>query len=538
MTIPQIQLKSSEVSFEVLILKTFFVKHKWLLFALLGFVNAIPFTVEGAFFLSWVSFSPFFLLTVKLSDSGIGIKKLFLYILSFFFAFHFGVYHFFLALIPLDFIGIGFIPSLILMLVAWCFLSAVHAIMLSLACLAATKFKVSRYGRIVALAMVIIAVQYLQSLGTYGFTWARVSTPQSALLPLIQSASLFGPYFVDLLLLAVNALIAIAVLSGKYTLFGALAVAVFTVNFFYGYAYMQKDVLSTSSKTVSIVQGNVLTDSKWKSSSSYTTYMKETLLLENSDSLVVWSETAIPTDLNDSRKIISELEAYTLLGGNEMIVGGFFCSNVGRELNGAYYVDVGDFTDSVYFKRRLVPFGEFLPLRSILRHIPILSSINLMSTDLYPGYSTYVMETREGNVGCLICFDSIFPYLARESVSDGAELLVIMTNDSWYKDSTAVYQHNSQAKWRAVENGRYVVRAANSGISSFITPHGEIISSLPPLVKGTLTEEISFIDSSTVYTRWGDVIIFPILLYLLFCISVTLKKRLASAYTARHIHSV
>lgn len=500
---------------------------------MLGIINAVPFTFEQLFFISWLSIAPFFVLILNLYNKGLQGKSLFLYIFLFFFSYHFGIYHFFMALVPMSFIGLGVIPSFLLMAAAWCLLSACHAIMLAVPFYLVLKLKISTSCKTIAFALVFVFVQYVQSLGTYGFTWARISLPQSALLPIIQSASLFGPYFVDLLLLLANSLIAVAYFTKKTSLFGALAISVFALNFLYGFVYMQKDFETTEEKNVSIVQGNVLTNDKWSGSSSYSVYMRETLLLENTDSLVVWTETAIPTDLNDSKKILSELEAYTLMSGNEMMVGAFYCSNVGRELNGAYYVADGEVSDNVYFKRRLVPFGEFLPFRNVLRHIPVLSSINLLSTDLYPGYSAYVTETKSGNAGCLICFDSIFPYLARDSVREGAELLVIMTNDSWYKDFPAVYQHNNQAKWRAVENGRYVVRAANSGVSSFFTPNGETISSLEPLVKGTLTEKISFIEENTLYTKLGDVIIYPIAFVLIAFVLITLQKRRAAACNSR-----
>lgn len=193
-------------------MKTAFTKNKRLTFFTLGLLNALPFTFENLFFISWLSFVPFFVLSVKLTETFTDGKKIFSYIFSFFFAYHFGIYHFFLSLVPMSFIGLGFVPSLLLMLAAWCVLSCVHAIALSLACYGIIRLRIKAVHKIIAMAMAIVLVQYLQSLGTYGFTWARVSTPQSAFLPLIQSSALLGPYFVDLLLLSVNALIAIAVL--------------------------------------------------------------------------------------------------------------------------------------------------------------------------------------------------------------------------------------------------------------------------------------------------------------------------------------
>lgn len=492
---------------------------------MLGVINALPFTFDILFFISWLTFAPFLILLVKQSEGETSNRDLFLYTFLFFFSFHFGIYHFFMALVPLSMVGLGVISSFVVLLFAWIFLSVIHSIVHTVAFYLILKLNIGRTFKLFALPLAFVLVQYVQSLGVYGFTWARISLPQSAFLPIIQSASILGPYFIDLLLLLVNALIAIAYLNGKRALWCSAAITVFLSNLFFGIAYMQKGFEAVGEKDVCLVQGNVLMDEKWTGNSSYSVYMTETLSLENTDSLVVWPETAIPTDLNDSRKILSELEAYTVSSGNEMIVGAFYCSNMGRELNGSYYVSEGKTSDTVYFKRRLVPFGEFLPFRSVLRLVPFLDGLNLFSSDLYPGHSTYVVDTEGGSVGNLICFDSIFHHLARESVNDGAELLVIITNDSWYKDFPAVYQHNNQAKWRAVENGRYVVRAANSGISSVISPHGEVLNSLPPLVKGTVLEKVYFIAEKTVYSRLGDIIIAPVVLFLLYCVLISFKKR-------------
>ena len=92
-------------------------------------------------------------------------------------------------------------------------------------------------------------------------------------------------------------------------------------------------------------------------------------------------------------------------------------------------------------------------------------------------------------------------------MNNGAELIAVMTNDAWYKDFPAVYQHNAQSVWRAVENNRWVVRCANSGISSVISNNGKIVSQIPPLRQGTITETVYFIADKTLYSVIGDIVI-------------------------------
>ena len=257
--------------------------------------------------------------------------------------------------------------------------------------------------------------------------------------------------------------------------------------------------------------------------------MDESLKLDVYDTIVVWGETAVPTSLNDSKMISKELKAYTKMTGNDMIVGAFYENQTGNTLNAAYYITEGNISNDLYFKRKLVPFGEFLPAEFLLKNIPFVKDMNLSSRNIFSGDSPRLIDTEDGKIGCLICFDSIFPYLARSTVKQGAEILVIMTNDSWYKDHPAVYQHNNQARWRAVENGRYVARAANSGISSFISPHGEIIASLPPLYKGSLTETLYFSSEKTLYTVVGDIIIWLIVGVLLVYIAFYIKKTISGS---------
>ena len=142
----------------------------------------------------------------------------------------------------------------------------------------------------------------------------------------------------------------------------------------------------------------------------------------------------------------------------------------------------------------------------------------MLSSSLTPGDNTHVFRTEIGTIGGLICFDSIYEALSRDSVLDGADLLILSTNDSWYKDSAAVYQHNGHAVLRAIENGRYLVRAANTGISSILSPYGDITASLEPLKTGYVVGEISMESSSTLYTILGNAIVWLSLGYLLFLV--------------------
>jgi apolipoprotein N-acyltransferase len=171
-----------------------------------------------------------------------------------------------------------------------------------------------------------------------------------------------------------------------------------------------------------------------------------------------------------------------------------------------------------YGKRHLVPFGEYLPAEQILTKLfPFVSNISQFDSAMTPGGGADIMEINGVNYGGLVCFDSIFPELARKSVRAGADVLIIVTNDSWFRDSPAIYQHNAQAVLRAVENNRFVVRAANTGLSSFISPTGKILQKSEVLKREVMKGQIEIVKNKTVYTIFGDIILYLSFLYTGFC---------------------
>jgi apolipoprotein N-acyltransferase len=139
--------------------------------------------------------------------------------------------------------------------------------------------------------------------------------------------------------------------------------------------------------------------------------------------------------------------------------------------------------------------------------------------DFLPGTKVEPLKFPKAAAGVLICFESIFPELARAMTENGATLLVNLTNDAWYGMSSAPFQHFSMAVFRAVENRRPVVRAANTGISAFILPNGKIVAQSGLFTEALLTKEIDLPDSGlTLYTRYGD--FFAIALTLLSAVNI------------------
>ena len=169
----------------------------------------------------------------------------------------------------------------------------------------------------------------------------------------------------------------------------------------------------------------------------------------------------------------------------------------------------GTLEEENYKKRHLVPFGEYVPMRGFIDTVlPFLSDISMLDDDVTPGTDTAIFDTGSAKIGSIICFDSIYEDLSIDSVKDGADLLAISTNDSWFGDSRAAYMHTAQARLRSVELSRYTVRSANTGLSCSITSTGEIADSLPLLTEGYLVCEVKTIESRTLYSYIGNAFVY------------------------------
>ena len=162
-----------------------------------------------------------------------------------------------------------------------------------------------------------------------------------------------------------------------------------------------------------------------------------------------------------------------------------------------------------YDKRHLVPFGEYVPLRSLLFFFSkFVEGIGDFESGTGPWtlpFPHQIRENHEIRFGVPICFEVIFPDLVRQFVKDGADFLVTITNDAWFGDSIAPYQHFGMVVLRAVENRVAFARAANTGISGFIAPDGRILKATPIFTQQSVTGTIPLRTTITFYTKYGDV---------------------------------
>jgi apolipoprotein N-acyltransferase len=261
---------------------------------------------------------------------------------------------------------------------------------------------------------------------------------------------------------------------------------------------------------VGIAQGNVAQDHKWDpvyQNDTMTRYRDLTLgMVPAKPDLIVWPETATPFFFQEPGPfrqavlaLAGESGAYLLLGSPAFRQTGF-----GQllESNRAYLVSPEGRELAQYDKIELVPFGEYVPYKSVFFFV---SRIVTAVGDVVPGMATTVFRIPAGRFGAMICYEGIFPDLTRRFVAGGADFLVNITNDAWFGRTTAPWQLLAHVTFRAIENRVPVVRAANTGISALIDADGRIRWQGPIGEIVSHTGEVEWPGVQTFYTRFGDV---------------------------------
>lgn len=222
--------------------------------------------------------------------------------------------------------------------------------------------------------------------------------------------------------------------------------------------------------------------------------------------LAVWPESVLPenftrplyTAMFDS--FASESGAYQVVGSN--------IEQAGRNYVGAYVVSPKD-SDAIqsYRKIKLVPFGEFIPFEKwVMRYFPDIEVLGALGAFDAGNRFQAPLSLGGTKLGLNICFESVFPQLWRDQSKQGAQVFVNITNDAWYFDTAAPYQHLAINVVRAVETGRPVLRAANTGFSAYIDPYGRLVRYTGLFTRETLKADVPLWDSETknFYTQWGD----------------------------------
>ena len=503
-------------------LRDFVAKWRWLILSVGGvlFALTVIYPQIGAF--EWIALIPAFWVILTLTaDSTVKYRRLYGLGLVFFWPFYAVNFHWFFYMYPLDFAGMTRTASAVVVTVACLGLSLFQALgaafLLPLMGLAVRGKWLSRHTVLHPLLFACLwtALEWWQAhSGWSGVPWARLAIGQAESILNLQSAAIFGSYFITFLIVAVNGFLAYLFLHpSRRVLCAALAAGLFFGNM--GFGAIRMAVVKDEGTTVqaAAIQGNKGSLDNWGTGSMSAVIevygdLSRQAAADGAE-VIVWPETSIPANIDRRAWVYDYVTNLSAECGVPILCGLFTRVEEGSPADYNSIVVAlpdGSIHDTVYNKRNPVPFGEFVPFRRLVTTlIPPLAEINTLAEDIPPGEDSVVFDLEVGQIGSLICFDSIYEQNAMDSIANGAQVLAVSTNDSWFTDSRGVWMHHAQSQLRAIETGRWVVRSANTGVSSVINDRGEVMEKLDPLKTGYVLEEVRLSERVTVYSVIGNV---------------------------------
>ena len=354
--------------------------------------------------------------------------------------------------------------------------------------------------RILLAATLWIAIEYWRGYGFLnGFPWLQIGYSQITT-PLAGYAPLLGVYGIGFLL-AVSAFSVVEIIQKQ--LQPAAGMMVLLIIWGGGWALQQQRWTDPAGEPISVtlIQGNIEQSVKWQPEQKlYALQLYRAMTEKHWDSnVILWPETAIPAFLSQVQtSFLQPLADDAKQHGVDLVVS--LPTGTGKQ----YYnsVLVSHDLQTLYHKSHLLPFGEYLPLQPVSGWILDLIAIPLGS--FTPG-AEYQPLLKAGGYPFVttICYEDAFGNEVIRQVKEAA-YLVNLTNDAWFGDSSQPYQHLQMAQMRALETGRYMLRATNTGVTAVIAPDGSVQSQAPLFTLYTLTDTIVPMQGLTPYARWGD----------------------------------
>jgi len=359
-----------------------------------------------------------------------------------------------------------------------------------------------------------------------GFPWNFLGTTQWLAVPLIQIADFAGVYGVSALVCLVNfglfftlRRFATQIRSGQpirrlsWELY--LVMVLVAGSFLYGMRHL-RPAEPVRSVRLALVQANIPQSLKFIPGQNEIILQRQRdlteVVLAGRPDLIIWPETAAPSFLLTDRAF-GDMVAGILAQANAPLLTGSFDKEGDRVYNAAFLFSPTGGLAGVYRKMHLVPFGEYIPLRSLWA--PLLKRIGPADYDvdefydLARGTEPTIFEAAGCRFAALICFEDTVASLTRRFARQDVDFLVNLTNDAWFKESPAAEMHLANAVFRAIECRRPLVRATNNGVTAVIDERGVIRSQLESFTEGSLTYELGLAGEQelTFYTRWGDVFV-------------------------------
>jgi apolipoprotein N-acyltransferase len=476
-----------------------------------GVLLVLCFPTVDLFLIAWIALIPFLLSLYDKSPKQ-AFKAGIVLGIPYFFGTLYWIYH-----SINHYGGVSFLPSIAIVILLCLYLSLYTGIFAFLFSITIRNTKLP--ALLIAPAFWVV-LEFLRSYVFTGFPWSSIGYSQYKFLSVIQIADITGIYGISFLVVAVNGALADIFLIKRrtkdmplfpllYTIIGFSFLAVFLIStVIYGQIRLHEERPGKPFRA-SIIQGNIEQDKKWEPSyqNDVMEVYKDLSLKATSSSpaLIVWPETAVPFFFEADRERTEELIDFQnqlnahLLFGSVLVKGK--TNNRYLLSNSAVLLDKDGRPEYIYDKIHMVPFGEYVPLQKILFFI---NKLVVGIGDYTRGDNYLRAGTPFGDFGTLICYEIIFPGLVRKFYSTGGDFMVTITNDAWFGKTTGPYQHFSMAVFRAIENRKPVIRAANTGISGFIDSNGRILFRTNLFQRIVLTEYIKTDSHRSFYSRYGD----------------------------------
>jgi apolipoprotein N-acyltransferase len=363
-----------------------------------------------------------------------------------------------------------------------------------------------------------------------GFPWVLLGYSQTTVLPVAQFASLFGVYGVSMLVAAVSTALAMVLGSRKglpydsavagqpfrpsVSRFAPIVVVLIAVAAIAAWGARRAAAAEWTRAgdpiRVGLIQGNIDQADKQNplhANAIFQGYIRMTRdALQKGAGFIIWPESSTPFLFEDDADASNQIRALARQARVPILVGSDQVERDGanfRYYNSAFLVAADGTSGRAYRKMHLVPFGEYVPLKRLLFFAePLVEAVS----DFSAGQEAVLLPVGSHLVSTAICYEVVYPDLVRQFVAGGSELLTTITNDAWFGPTSAPYQHFEQASMRAIEEGRYLVRSANTGVSGIVDPYGRVLERTDIFQSAVLVGEARFLRTSTFYARHGDIL--------------------------------
>jgi apolipoprotein N-acyltransferase len=355
------------------------------------------------------------------------------------------------------------------------------------------------------------AVEYARTFLFSGFPWNLIATSVVDYPSLIQLDRAIGPYFLGAMIVlpAVVAAWWITQKPASITVVLANGLLGILIMVWWGTGLVASKLVARptagATTVAALLQPNISQEMRWDADNVAVIYRRMMDMTveaaRHGAKVIIWPESTVPLSYTQTDYFRSAIESLSREHGIDIILGSVATdpARPGRLWNSAFLASGGT-TIGHYDKIRLVPFGEYVPLRKML----------FFAEKLVHAVGEFEFGTNDRplagkhSYGPAICYEIVYPQITRTQILNGADVLVTITNDAWYDGTSAPKQHLWQARLRAVEGNRYLLRAGTTGISAFIDPTGRVISSLPMGKSGIIYAKFQPRTELTPYTRFGD----------------------------------